>query len=103
MDQKVTAIYENGVLRPTTPLALPERSHIEITLHHVLPSTNQSARSELIRKALIAAGLSLPNSARESGATPSPILSPEQREELARRFSAAKPLSKLISEDREGR
>ena len=32
MDQTITAIYENGVLRPLTPLALPEHTEVEISL-----------------------------------------------------------------------
>ena len=32
MDQTIIAIYENGVLRPLTPLALPEHTEVEIAL-----------------------------------------------------------------------
>ena len=103
MDYKVIAIYENGVLRLTTPLALPERSQVRITVHDVSASKTQSAHSDSIRQALVAAGLSLPISAGETNATPSLMLSSQQREELARRFSNNKPMSELIDEDREGR
>ena len=37
MDQTITAIYENGVLRPLTPLALPEHTEVEISIRP-LPS-----------------------------------------------------------------
>ena len=50
-----------------------------------------------VRAALVAAGLSLP-------APDAPIvgqLSPEQREELARRISVGQPLSELIIDERE--
>lgn len=52
-----------------------------------------------VQAILVAAGLSLP-------APSSPIagqLSPEQREELARRVSGGTPLSQIIIEERRGR
>jgi predicted DNA-binding antitoxin AbrB/MazE fold protein len=33
MTQQIDAIYENGVLRPLVPLALPDKTHVKITLH----------------------------------------------------------------------
>jgi predicted DNA-binding antitoxin AbrB/MazE fold protein len=32
MTQQIDAIYENGVLRPLVPLALPDKTHVKITL-----------------------------------------------------------------------
>jgi predicted DNA-binding antitoxin AbrB/MazE fold protein len=32
MSQFIEAIYENGVLRPLTPLELPDRAHVAITV-----------------------------------------------------------------------
>jgi hypothetical protein len=52
-----------------------------------------------VHTALVAAGLSLP-------ATSAPVagkLTPEQREELARRISVGTPLSQIIIEERSGR
>jgi len=43
MNRMVTAIYENGVLRPLAPLMLPERSRVRVQMD----------------EALVAAGLSL--------------------------------------------
>lgn len=33
MTKTIAAVYENGVLRPTEPLALSEGAQVEITLH----------------------------------------------------------------------
>ncbi len=52
-----------------------------------------------VRDALIAAGLSLP----PPNTPPPGKLTTEQRAALARRLSGARPMSDLISEDREGR
>jgi predicted DNA-binding antitoxin AbrB/MazE fold protein len=32
MTTRVDAIYENGKLVPTTPLSLPEKSHVRLTI-----------------------------------------------------------------------
>jgi predicted DNA-binding antitoxin AbrB/MazE fold protein len=34
MAYRVTAIYEDGALRPLFPLELPEHSQVEIDIHH---------------------------------------------------------------------
>ena len=45
MKQTTTAIYENGLLRPVTPLDLPEHSEVEITIHMgVIRFIQKSAR-----------------------------------------------------------
>jgi hypothetical protein len=54
---------------------------------------------ERIRDALIVAGLSVPISSTPALGK----LSPEQREEVARRLRTERPLSSLIMEDREDR
>jgi hypothetical protein len=53
-----------------------------------------------VREALQTAGLSLSRSASPSTAG---LLSSGQRAELSRRFSAGRPLSELITEEREDR
>lgn len=32
MDQRIEAIYENGVLKPVAPLALPEHQRVSVTI-----------------------------------------------------------------------
>ena len=98
MNSTVTAIYENGVLRPLTPLTLPERARVQI--HVRLESTHTAEHRRRVREALVTAGLSL--STPDAPPTASPI-SAERRDELAQRFAAGRPLSELIIEKREGR
>ena len=103
MKQTITAIYENGVLRPLTPLALPEQAEVQISIEPV-PSNAETAEVQRRRvdDALIAAGLMRPRP------TPNPALRPlseQERAELADRLGAlgGKPLSEIIIEEREGR
>ena len=100
MAQRITAIYEDGVLRPLSPLELPEHSQVEIDIHQVASATDSPAHRDQINQALVRAGLSLPSIDTTAPATQ---LSPERREELARLFSVGASVSELISEDREGR
>ncbi len=96
MNSTVTAIYENGVLRPLTPLALPERARVQV--HVRLESTDMDEHRRQVREALVAAGLSLPTPDTPPAASP---ISAERRDELAHRFAVGRPLSELIIEERE--
>lgn len=100
MNNPITAIYENGVLRPLTPLELPEHTQVQVYVQPVPAPTEAQEHRRQVREALAAAGLSLPPPHAHPAAQP---LSAEQRAALARRFSAERPLSDLIVEDREGR
>jgi len=53
----VTAIYENGVLRPLTPLALPEHTRVQIQVQPVSAPADTAAYRRRVREALVAAGL----------------------------------------------
>ena len=99
VNDAVTAIYENGVLRLLTPLALPEHTHVQVYVQVPAPTTMSNHRQR-VREALGLAGLSQP--APNTLPAPSP-LSAERREELARRFATGRPRSELIIEEREGR
>ena len=101
MAQRITAIYEDGVLRPLSPLELPEHSQVEIDIHQVSSATDRPTHRDQVNQALVKAGLSLPSI--ETTAPAATQLSPERREELAQLFSASKLIPELISEDREGR
>ena len=85
MAQRITAIYEDGVLRPLSPLELPEHSRVEIDIHQVASATDRAAHRDQINQALVKAGLSLPST--DTTARTTTPLSPERREELARLFS----------------
>lgn len=99
MEGSITVIYENGVLRPLTPLQLPERTCIRIRLEQVATEGAQELRRQ-VQEVLAAAGIiTMPPIAPQ---TP-PSLSPERREELALKFSVGGPLSELIIEERQKR
>ncbi|MBA3784728.1 MAG: antitoxin family protein [Acidobacteria bacterium] len=87
MNQTTTAIYENGLLRPISPLDLPEHSEVEITIH-----IGEDSLHSKVRKAL-----QLENQSNKT----EDVISNERRAELATIFSAEKPLSEYINEDRE--
>jgi predicted DNA-binding antitoxin AbrB/MazE fold protein len=98
MNSTVTAIYENGILRPLTPLALPERARVQVQVWLESPEAMEHRRQ--VHQALVAVGLSLSDTDVPPVSTP---ISAQRREELARRFAVAGPLSELIVEEREGR
>jgi len=89
MNQTTTAIYENGLLRPLISLDLPEHSEVEITIHTVENSLHSKVRKALKLKS---------QSNKTEG-----VISNKRRAELAEIFSAEKPLSEYIDEDREKR
>ena len=99
MNSTIIAIYENGVLRPLTPLALPEHARVQVHVEQVLAPTDVAQNRRRVHEALVAAGLSLPTPDIPPVSSP---LSAERREELARLFAAGRPLSELIIEEREG-
>ena len=94
--QTVTAIYQNGVLRPLVSLDLPENSEVELDVKVIerKESSNQAIGELLVQK-----GLSLPKKTDD----PMQNLSAEERNRLAEIFSAPRPLGELINEDREER
>lgn len=118
----VTAIYENGVLRPLTPLELPEHTQVQLSVLPLPTPDDAQEHRRRVQEVLVAAGLRRPTTymsttdAEEStsdgerqtpprlpGTPVSDIVIAQRRGELARRFSADRPLSELITEEREGR
>ena len=91
MGHTITAIYENGILRPLSPLDLPEQSQVEIDVRQVVAPSKSAKRSQ-IHEALVSAGLETDFAKNQ--------ISGERRKELAEIFSSNKPLAELISEDR---
>ena len=92
--QTITAIYQNGVLRPLGSLDLPENSEVELDVKVIEKKENSR---QAIGELLVQKGLSR----RKKKAEPKQNLSPEERERLAEIFSAPQPLGEIISEDRE--
>ena len=94
--QTVNANDRNGVLRPLVLLDLPENSEVELNVKVI---ENKQDSREAIGELLVQKGLSLRKKANKSKQN----LSTEERERLAKLFSAPQPLGELISEDREER
>ena len=96
MSKVVTAIYEQGVLRPLDPLNL--REHQAVYIQILTDEVEKGPAQEAIR-ILVASGLMLPP---ERGTLPPDPISEEKRQALADRLGQVpgKPLSELILEDR---
>ena len=99
MNETITAIYENGVLRPITPLALPEHTTVRLLIQSPPLGDQAETHRRDVVAALVAAGLTLPT----LETSPAAPLSEEQRDDLARRVPPGRPLSEIIIEEREGR
>ena len=96
MSEIIHAVYEQGVLRPLTPLYLPEHTHVQISID---PISNAEEERQRVRQALIAGGVIRPHSA-------SILIEPISEEALAaaaRALASAGPLSELVIVEREGR
>ena len=101
METTLTAVYENGVLRPLTPLALPEHAEVEISIRTRTPdAANAEAHRRRVREALAAAGLMLSRDAAPG--TAEGLLSEDERHALAQQDPTGRPLSEIIREEREG-
>ena len=100
MNQTITAIYENGVLRPLTPLALPDRTEVQIRVEVALERPDAETHRRQVDAALIAAGLMLPSPSSDLIQRP---LTAAERGALSRHIPAGRPLSEIILEERDGR
>jgi predicted DNA-binding antitoxin AbrB/MazE fold protein len=101
MGQTITAVYENGVLRPLTPLALPEHAQVELDVRSLVAPADAAAQREQVRRALADAGvLASTTPMREQ----KPPLNAQERAALAQALAEAgvSPLSLAVLEEREG-
>jgi predicted DNA-binding antitoxin AbrB/MazE fold protein len=96
MSTELTAIYENGVLRPLTPVALPERARVRLAILSEDEPEDELSRAEA---ALIAAGLVKP-AHRQAGLR---AISQERRTELALLYAVGGPLSEVVIAERDDR
>jgi predicted DNA-binding antitoxin AbrB/MazE fold protein len=95
MADVITAIYENGLLRPLVPLPLKEQQKVRL---QVLPEPSVDEETSQVIQALVEEGvLALPPGSLET----SP-LSELERQELADQLGQASPksLSEIIIEER---
>lgn len=96
MLEVVTVVYEKGVLRPLTPLNLPERQTLRIQILAEPPDVEAKEVLELLVKAGL---INIPD--RPTPPPPDPVSEAERRQ-LAERLGQApgKPLSEIVIEDR---
>jgi predicted DNA-binding antitoxin AbrB/MazE fold protein len=94
MSEIITAVYENGMLRPQNPLSLRDGQTVRL---QVLTEETASEAEQVIQS-LVAAGLVTPPPCRGDV---EPV-SEEARRELAQRLGQypGKPLSEIIIEER---
>jgi len=101
MSEIVTAVYENGKLRPLQPLKLRERQtvRIQVLQDEPIPGKPEDEVDEVIQN-LIATGLMRARPERD--VIPPDPLSAEERKELADRLGHApgKSASEMVIEDR---
>ena len=95
MTETVTAVYENGVLRPLRPLKLRESQTVRLQIVSEEPTASED---ETAIRALVEAGIVTPPSGRPDV---EPI-SEQERRELADRLGRApgKSASEMVIEDR---
>ncbi len=101
MSQTITAIYADGVLRPLTPLKLPEQTEVVIEVRGIKrPDLDPSDERVRVYYAMVAAG-SLANWDTWSTTSAEPPISDEEQEKLGLLFAEGKPLSEIIIEERQ--
>lgn len=102
MGRTITAVYENGVLRPLEPLPLPEHAQVEIDVREIITDDSDQRQRERVDAALADAGLLVSPSVAATAAAP---LSDDARAQLAQKLADAgvPPLSSAIIDEREGR
>lgn len=94
MEQRITAIYQRGVLHPLTAPPLNEGEIVHLWV--LAPAGEDLDENQRALYALMAAGLVRP-------VPPHPEVQPvpeKRRQELAQILGAAGPLSDLVIEDR---
>lgn len=101
MGRTITAVYENGVLRPLEPLPLPEHAQVEIDVREIVADDDHQRQREQVAAALADAGLlAAPSAVLRADA----LLSAEARARLAQALgeTGVPPLSAAILDEREG-
>lgn len=97
MSETIVTIYERGVLRPLTPLSLPENTRVQIQIVAPIPAVSEERLR--VRQALLNAGVIRPRLVMPSV----PPVSESELEQAAQSLGTAGPLSELVIAEREGR
>lgn len=99
METTITAIYEDGVLRPLTPIDLPEHATVELVVRSTsTPETAAARRRAELIAVLRKGGLNVWTDDQAP-----PPLSEEERAALARRLPPNLNLSQAIEDERNER
>ncbi len=95
MAENIAALYENGVLRPLSPLKLRENQTVYIQILEIEPDVD---RTEIAIQNLVAKGILTPPPGYSDIAPPTEA----ERKALADKLGNApgKPLSQIILEER---
>jgi predicted DNA-binding antitoxin AbrB/MazE fold protein len=95
MIQVVRGVYENGILRPLSPLNVPENQSVEIQVSW----EDSKKEAEEVMQLMVQAGLMQPQEKRTPPPNP---LSEQERQQLADEIGRipGKPLSEIIIEER---
>jgi predicted DNA-binding antitoxin AbrB/MazE fold protein len=100
MDYTITAVYENGVLRPLQPLSLPEHTQVELDVRPIGAPETVAAHRAHVQQVLAQAGLL----AEADTGQALPML-PAVRAQRAKALADAGvlPLSQALLDEREAR
>jgi len=96
MRKNISVVYEKGVLRPLTPLNLPEKSRLEIRI--VKQPEGKQTEAEMAYHVLLKAGL-----IRQSKPNSGTAVSNSERQKAAQAYGKIGPLSELIIAERDDR
>jgi predicted DNA-binding antitoxin AbrB/MazE fold protein len=97
MNETISAIYEKGILRPLTPLLLPEHTRVQIQI--IAQSPDVQEERQRVRQILLSAGVIRSRPPVE----PIRPVSEAQLAAAAAALGTAGPISELIIAEREGR
>ena len=96
MSRVISAVYENGILRPLVPLPFREKETIRLQV-----ISNKANEAEEVIQLLVDAGLMLPQAVKKGPLPPDPMSS-EERLQIAAILGQVpgKPLSEIVIEER---
>jgi predicted DNA-binding antitoxin AbrB/MazE fold protein len=96
MERSIAVVYEKGMLRPLSPLNLPEHTRLEIQIVAARDESKHDA--EKAAQILVKAGLVQPSVLRESAPA---LISDDERREVADAYGRAGALSDVIIAERD--
>lgn len=100
MSGLITAVYENGILRPLHPIPFREKETVQLQVVPLTPQDDKSEREEIFQL-FVEAGL-MQTSQLKKTPPPSDPVSAIERQEIADILGQVpgKPLSQIVIEER---